>query len=64
MRPESTVTFYFTSGQKMTVSYTKKELKELFWDLTKGWPEKPIINGSFGVNFNHVTHYKVNEEED
>lgn len=57
------VTFYFTSGEKKEIVYSKEKFVEMYAILGKSWPECRIATDRFGINFAHVTHYEVNEKK-
>jgi hypothetical protein len=56
---EYQVTFYFSSGETLIVIYSKEKLSELFTTIRKSWNQACIANYEFGINFSHVTHYKI-----
>ncbi len=59
MNEDYIVTFYFTSGETMLVTYSQEELSKMFKTLKNAWHQCCIADNNFGINFSQVTHYKV-----
>ncbi len=56
---EFEVTFFFCSGEFITVNFSKEKFKKLIESLRLGWNTTSSIGDTFGINFSLVTHYKV-----
>ncbi len=59
MNEEYEVTFYFSSGETMLVTYSKEKLDEMYKAIKQAWRSCCIANDVWGLNFAQVTHYKV-----
>lgn len=56
---EYLVTYYFVSGERIDITYNKEKLIELYMTLRKSWNNAIIADQDGGINFAHVTHFKV-----
>lgn len=59
MNEDYEVTFYFSSGQTLVVTYSKERLEELCKTIRAAWRSCCIAGDEWGINFAQVTHYKV-----
>jgi hypothetical protein len=59
MNENFTVTFYFTSGEKLLVVYSQEKFNEMIISLKKCWNDCYAIDDEFGFNFAQITHYMV-----
>lgn len=59
MKPEYEVTFHFTSGETMIVTYSKEKLDEMWNTIKKAWNHCCVASDEWGINFSQVTHYRV-----
>jgi hypothetical protein len=55
---DKNVTFYFSSGKEMEVSFSEEKFAE-FLEKKSEWDNKLIASAECGINFSLVTHYKV-----
>jgi hypothetical protein len=55
------VTFYFTSGQSMVVTYTKDKFIKEITTLRQSWNACCIATDEVGINFSQVSHYSVKQ---
>lgn len=59
MSEEYLVTYYFVSGEIIDITYNKEKLIESYMTLRKSWNNTILADQDVGINFAHVTHYKV-----
>lgn len=59
-----TVTFYFISGESMAMEYSEEKWNNDYKLLEKNWNQARKAGLNCGVNFSHVTHYRVRETEE
>jgi|GEM_PF-3587810 hypothetical protein len=64
MNEDYIVTFYFSSGEMMNVTYSKEKLDAMLIALRKSWNVSCMSYDEFGINFSHVTHYIVKSNKD
>lgn len=58
------VTFYFTSGENMSIEVGLEKLKEIYSIIDNMWGDRFdhfCADKYWGINFSFITHYKVKE---
>lgn len=61
MSNEVLITFHFTSGKTMDVTYSKAKFLELMGYVREGSFGFWSVGDDFGINFSQVTHYESSE---
>jgi hypothetical protein len=56
------ITYFLTSGEHMNVSNTDAQLVITLSKLKSNWNGCCIACEEYGINFTHVTHYRITKE--